>query len=79
MHEVEEDAYCPKCKVPVPKGKPDVFYPREKERFVEAGTYMVMDDLEIKPMSTIAVLAELKKFNSKHIDDPEEKVVHLGM
>lgn len=25
MYEVEEDAYCPQCKVPVPKGKPDVF------------------------------------------------------
>ncbi|XP_057781854.1 uncharacterized protein LOC131000102 [Salvia miltiorrhiza] len=42
-------------------------------------TYMVMDDLEIKPMSTISSIALLNKFNVKEVGALEEKVVTLGM
>ncbi|CAL8125211.1 unnamed protein product [Prunus armeniaca] len=42
-------------------------------------TYMVMDDLEVKPMSTISSIAMLNKFNVKEVGALEEKVVNLGM
>ena len=42
-------------------------------------TYMVMDDLEVKPMSTISSITLLNKFNVKHIGALEEQVVELGM
>ncbi|VVA31877.1 PREDICTED: DUF674 [Prunus dulcis] len=42
-------------------------------------TYMVMDNLEVKPMSTISSIALLNQFNVKDVGALEEKVVHLGM
>lgn len=42
-------------------------------------TYMVMDDLEVKPMTTISGLTSLKEFNVEEIGAVEEKVVDLGM
>ncbi|KAI3748691.1 hypothetical protein L6452_11950 [Arctium lappa] len=42
-------------------------------------TYMVMDDLEVKPMSTISSITMFNMFNVKKIGDLEEKVVSLGM
>ncbi|XP_057781853.1 uncharacterized protein LOC131000100 isoform X2 [Salvia miltiorrhiza] len=42
-------------------------------------TYMVMDDLEIKPMSTISSITLLNDFNVKYVGALKEKVVHLGM
>ncbi|KAL3521032.1 hypothetical protein ACH5RR_019181 [Cinchona calisaya] len=42
-------------------------------------TYMVMDDLEVKPMSTISSIALLNKFSIKEVGALEEKVVDLGM
>ncbi|KAL3521033.1 hypothetical protein ACH5RR_019182 [Cinchona calisaya] len=42
-------------------------------------TYMVMDDLEVKPMSTISSIALLNKFCIKEVRSLEEKVVDLGM
>ncbi|KAL3521034.1 hypothetical protein ACH5RR_019183 [Cinchona calisaya] len=49
-------------------------------RFVEGVvTYMVMDDLEVKPMSAISSIALLNKFNVKEVGALEEKVVDLGM
>ncbi|XP_027184281.1 uncharacterized protein LOC113782601 [Coffea eugenioides] len=42
-------------------------------------TYMVMDDLVVKPMSTISSIALLNKFNVKEIEALEEKAVILGM
>ncbi|KAL1544107.1 hypothetical protein AAHA92_21002 [Salvia divinorum] len=42
-------------------------------------TYMVMDDLVIKPMSTISSITMLNKFNVKEVGSLEEKVVDLGM
>ncbi|KAM1141268.1 hypothetical protein ACFX2J_041094 [Malus domestica] len=42
-------------------------------------TYMIMDNLEVKPMSTISGITVLNKFNVKEVGALEEKVVHLGM
>ncbi|CDP21203.1 unnamed protein product [Coffea canephora] len=42
-------------------------------------TYMVMDDLVVKPMSTISSIALLNRFNVKEIEALEEKAVILGM
>ena len=40
---------------------------------------MVMDNLEVKPMSTISSITLLNKFDVKEIGALEEKVVDLGM
>ncbi|KAH6814662.1 hypothetical protein C2S51_023680 [Perilla frutescens var. frutescens] len=45
----------------------------------EVVTYMVMDDLVVKPMSTISSITLLNKFNVKDVGALEEKVVNLGM
>ena len=42
-------------------------------------TYMVMDNLEVKPMSTISSITLLNKFDVKEIGALEEKVVEVGM
>ena len=42
-------------------------------------TYMVMDDLVVKPMSTISSITLLNKFNVKEVGVLEEKVVDLTM
>ncbi|EXB65330.1 hypothetical protein L484_025410 [Morus notabilis] len=45
----------------------------------EVVTYMIMDNLEVKPMSTISSIALLNKYNVKEIGDLEEMVVSFGM
>ncbi|XP_050250342.1 uncharacterized protein LOC126697400 isoform X2 [Quercus robur] len=45
----------------------------------EAVTYMVMDDLEVKPLSTLSMITLLDKFNLKEIGTLVEKVVNFGM
>ncbi|KAA3481717.1 DUF674 domain-containing protein [Gossypium australe] len=42
-------------------------------------TYMVMDDLAVKPMSTISSITMLNKFNVTDVGALEEKVVDFGM
>ena len=42
-------------------------------------TYMVMDDLEVTPMSTISSIALLTKFNVRDVGALEEKVVKVGV
>lgn len=42
-------------------------------------TYMIMDNLEVKPMSTISSIAVLNSFNITEVGALEEKVVNLGM
>ena len=46
---------------------------------VKDGPYLVMNDLEVKPLSTISVVTLLNKFHLKEDGDLEEKVVDLGM
>ncbi|XP_068315771.1 uncharacterized protein [Pyrus communis] len=42
-------------------------------------TYMIMDDLAVKPMSTISSVTMLNTFNVKDVGALEEKEVHLTM
>ncbi|XP_059458474.1 uncharacterized protein LOC132188081 [Corylus avellana] len=42
-------------------------------------TYMVMDDLDVKPMSAISSISLLSKFNVTDLGAVEEKVVDFGM
>ncbi|XP_059459222.1 uncharacterized protein LOC132188709 [Corylus avellana] len=42
-------------------------------------TYMVMDDLDVKPMSIISAIILFTKFNVTDVGALEEKVVELGM
>ncbi|PQQ04812.1 uncharacterized protein Pyn_35156 [Prunus yedoensis var. nudiflora] len=42
-------------------------------------TYMIMDNLEVKPMSTISCIAMLNRFNVKEVGTLEERMVLLGM
>ncbi|KAA0052182.1 DUF674 domain-containing protein [Cucumis melo var. makuwa] len=42
-------------------------------------TYMVMDDLSVKPMSTISSITLLNKFNIKEVGALEEKVITLDV
>ncbi|KAL5800080.1 hypothetical protein ACOSQ4_032964 [Xanthoceras sorbifolium] len=42
-------------------------------------TYMVMDDLEVKPLSTITSITMLNKFNVKDVGALEERVVDIGI
>ncbi|GLT66918.1 hypothetical protein SLA2020_392580 [Shorea laevis] len=42
-------------------------------------TYMVTDNLEVRPMSTISSISMLNKFNVKEIGTLKEKVVDVGM
>ncbi|KAK4374570.1 hypothetical protein RND71_005247 [Anisodus tanguticus] len=42
-------------------------------------TYMVTDDLVVKPMSTISCIALLNKFNVRDVGVLEEEVVSFGM
>ncbi|KAH7525537.1 hypothetical protein ACOSP7_032662 [Xanthoceras sorbifolium] len=42
-------------------------------------TYMVMDDLEVKPMSTISSITLLNKFNVKDVEALDEKDVEFGL
>ncbi|XP_059274707.1 uncharacterized protein LOC132029474 [Lycium ferocissimum] len=45
----------------------------------EVVTYMVMDDLVVKPMSTISSITLLNKFNVKDVGVLQEEVVNFGM
>lgn len=42
-------------------------------------TYTVMDDLAVKPMSTISSITVLNKFNVQEVGHLEESVVEVGM
>ncbi|GLT88962.1 hypothetical protein SLE2022_069680 [Rubroshorea leprosula] len=42
-------------------------------------TYMIMDDLEVRPMSSISSITMINRFNIKDIGGLEEKVVDVGM
>ncbi|GKV28511.1 hypothetical protein SLEP1_g37555 [Rubroshorea leprosula] len=79
-------ATCPRCGrlinslmtfVESPKNP---FSPVNQGGFVKGVvTYMVMDNLEVKPMSTITGISMLNRFNVKEIGSLEDRVVDLGM
>ncbi|GLT93131.1 hypothetical protein SLE2022_109360 [Rubroshorea leprosula] len=52
----------------------------EQGGFVKGvGTYMVTDNLEVRPMSMISSISTLNKFNVKEVGSLKEKVVDVGM
>jgi hypothetical protein len=54
--------------------------PSNEEGYVKPMvTYMVLDDMEVKPSSSSILVTLLTKFNVKDVGDIEEKVVDLGM
>ncbi|GAB4857112.1 hypothetical protein Ancab_015023 [Ancistrocladus abbreviatus] len=55
------------------------FPPRYDGYVMEKVTYMIMDDLVVKPMSTISGITLLNRFSIKDVSSLEEKVVHLGL
>ncbi|XP_009337559.2 uncharacterized protein LOC103930004 isoform X1 [Pyrus x bretschneideri] len=79
-------ATCPDCRSSITY--PATFVhrsPAERTTSGEGGyvkgvvTYMIMDDLEVKPMSTISSVTMLNTFNVKDVGALEEKEVHLSM
>ncbi|KAK8671689.1 hypothetical protein V6N13_038276 [Hibiscus sabdariffa] len=76
---------CPQCKelmsTEVPIVAPDLRGGEASDGGFVKGvvTYMVMDDLEVKPMSTISCITILNRFNVKEVGALQEKVVNLGM
>ncbi|KAI9157081.1 hypothetical protein LWI28_016640 [Acer negundo] len=77
---------CPRCKG---KMTVEMFFTvpaaAENGATVEGGfvkgvvTYMVTDNLEVKPMSTISSISMLSKFNVKDVSTPEERIVDIGI
>ena len=80
-------AICPSCKTKTDTEVPYVAPPTEQALssrgdggFVRGVvTYMIMDDLEVKPMSTISSITMLNKFNVKDVGALEERTVSLGI
>ena len=80
-------AVCPNCKTKTGTEVPYVAPPTEQALssrgdggFVRGVvTYMIMDDLEVKPMSTISSITMLNKFNVKDVGALEERTVSLGI
>ncbi|XP_050250345.1 uncharacterized protein LOC126697402 isoform X1 [Quercus robur] len=71
---------CPSCHWSMNMELNFVDPPSTKGGYVkEVVTYMVMDDLEVKPMCTTSTFTLLNKFNVKELEVLEEKVVDLGM
>ncbi|CAN1131040.1 hypothetical protein LINPERHAP2_LOCUS6165 [Linum perenne] len=76
-------AVCPQCNSSMSYAVPYIAPPvvnSETGGFVKGVvTYMVMDNLEVKPMSTISSLTLLSKFNVQQVGALEERVIELGM
>ncbi|KAK4441216.1 hypothetical protein Salat_0456500 [Sesamum alatum] len=78
-------ALCPNCCCTMKTNLAYVAPPHAQETGGEGGfvkgvvTYMVMDNLEVKPMSTISSITLLNKFNVKDVGLLQEKVVNFGM
>ncbi|KAL2507044.1 hypothetical protein Fot_30691 [Forsythia ovata] len=75
---------CPKCSKVMTRILTYVAPPPNKDRSNEGGfvkdvTYMVMDDLVVKPLSTISSITLLNEYNVKELAALQEKVVDLGM
>ncbi|KAM1019932.1 hypothetical protein ACFX13_041988 [Malus domestica] len=55
-----------------------LLHPCVEEGYVRDFTYMVMDDLEVKPLSTVSILDVLNKSDVKDVGKLDVVVVHLG-
>ncbi|KAL0436941.1 UNVERIFIED_CONTAM: hypothetical protein Sradi_0402000 [Sesamum radiatum] len=78
-------AVCPQCRRAMTTKMTYVAPPPVQEMGDEGGfvkgvvTFIVMDNLEVYPMSTISSITLLNKFNVKDVRLLQEKVVNLGM
>ncbi|XP_016649986.1 PREDICTED: uncharacterized protein LOC103334340 [Prunus mume] len=83
-------AICPGCKYYMKTAATYVASPTSEVQATYSGagkvgyvkglvTYMIMDDLEVKPLSTISCITLLSRFSVKDVGVLEEKVVDLGM
>ncbi|CAN1187891.1 hypothetical protein LINPERPRIM_LOCUS32113 [Linum perenne] len=45
----------------------------------DAATYMIMDNLEVKPMSTMSIMALFNKLNIKDVGTLQEKVIPITL
>ncbi|KAM4094088.1 hypothetical protein ACB094_06G169200 [Castanea mollissima] len=83
----DSNAKCPSCEASMRKKVSFVDPPSVTNTGSSGGggyvkgvvTYMIMDYLEVKPMSTISSITLHSKLNVKHMGALEEKVVELGM
>jgi hypothetical protein len=84
----DQRAICPHCKSSMTSEQKYVEYPPrdiKASSSSEGGyvkgviTYMVMDDLDVKPMSTISSISLLTKFGVRDLGAVEEMVVDLGI
>ncbi|CAN1234186.1 hypothetical protein LINPERPRIM_LOCUS4139 [Linum perenne] len=58
---------------------PEALYsPTKNTTLLGAVIYMIMDNLEVKPMSTVSIVATLNKFNIKDVGALEEKVIRVS-
>ena len=80
LHVAYDFSTCPSCGYSMNQELNFVDPPSTKGGYVKGVvTYMVMDDLEVKPMCTTSTFTLLNKFNVKELGVLEEKVVDLGM
>ncbi|KAM2202414.1 hypothetical protein ACFX1R_002128 [Malus domestica] len=79
-------ATCPRCRLSITS--PATFVHRSSAERTTSGergyvkgvvTYMITDDLEVKPLSSISCITMLNRFNVKDVGALEEKEVHLTM
>ncbi|KAJ8635537.1 hypothetical protein MRB53_009804 [Persea americana] len=82
----ERGVACPRCKNAMTAEKTYVANNAAGSSSVVNGgfvkglvTYTVMDDLVVKPMSTISSIALFNEFKVKDVGDVEERVVQVGM
>jgi hypothetical protein len=83
---MRNNTICPNCKSKMDRNvtyidPTSAIRSSSKEGYVkETVTYMVMDDLEVKPLSTTIVISLLTKFNVNvnELGAIEERVVDLG-
>ncbi|CAA2981531.1 Hypothetical predicted protein [Olea europaea subsp. europaea] len=76
---------CSMCSKPMTRNLTYVAPPQKRDVSNEGGfvkgvvTYMVMDDLVVKPMSAISIIALINKFNVEKLAALQEKEVDFGM
>ncbi|CAN1234155.1 hypothetical protein LINPERPRIM_LOCUS4135 [Linum perenne] len=79
----DQQAICPDCKEPMQYTVEYTDAPSSKTGGQEGGfvkgaaSYMIMDNLEIKPMSTVSIMAAFNRFSIKDVGALEEKVIKV--
>ncbi|XP_022748082.1 uncharacterized protein LOC111297705 [Durio zibethinus] len=81
----DSNSICPSCNNIMSQIATVVNPPTKKASSCDEGgyvkgviTYMIMDDLVVRPMSTISCITLLNKFNIKDVGVLEEKVIDIG-